>query len=43
MYFLSIFIKRRAQLEKKYYKIFIENPTYLRNQGTWKEIQQITV
>ena len=32
MYFLSIFIKRRAQIEKKYYKIFIEHPIYLRNQ-----------
>ena len=32
MYFLYIFIKRRARIEKKYYKIFIEHSTYLRNQ-----------
>ena len=32
MYFSFIFIKRRARIEKKYYKIFIEHPTYLRNQ-----------
>ena len=41
--FFIIFIKKRARVQTKYYKNFIEHPSYLHNQRQKKKIQQITV